>query len=158
MNTYEAMFLVDNRHANRDWDRVVDQAKEMVAKHGGRMLHCEKWGERKLAYPIKGNKRGTYLLAYFESEADAPNRVYREVELSETFLRGLVLAVGQLPKGVAPADTPPEEQTEAPAAETPAKEDAGSAEGTAAAEAPADTAKAEGAPDTPGAAEAPASG
>jgi len=99
LSIYEAMFLVDNRHANRDWERVVTQAKEMVTKHGGVVIRADKWGERKLAYPIKGNKRGTYLLVYFESDGDIPNRVYREVQLSETYLRALILEVEKAPEG-----------------------------------------------------------
>ena len=104
MKTYEGMFLVDNRHANRDWERVVSHVKESITKHGGEMVRYEKWGERKLAYPIKGHRRGTYLLAYFSAEADCVNRVYREVELSETLIRALILAIDSLPEGKAEAE------------------------------------------------------
>jgi len=115
LSIYEAMFLVDNRHANRDWDRVVAQAKEMVTKHGGVVIRADKWGERKLAYPIKGNKRGTYLLVYFESEGDVPNRVYREVQLSETYLRALILEVEKAPEGeLKPLADEPEVEEGAP--------------------------------------------
>jgi len=91
------MFLVDNRYANRDWDRVLSHVKEIIGKHGGEMIKCEKWGERKLAYPINGHKRGTYLLTYFRASGDAPNRIYRDVELSDTFLRAMILAIEREP-------------------------------------------------------------
>lgn len=120
MKTYEAMFLVDTRHANRDWDRVVDQVKEMVTKHGGEIVRCEKWGERKLAYPIAGNKRGVYLLVYFQADGETPNEVYREVELSETFLRALILAVDKTPEEIA-ADGAEAETPGTPGEEKPAE-------------------------------------
>jgi ribosomal protein S6 len=109
LKTYEGMFIVDNRHANRDWDRVVGHVTEIVVKHGGKMIRCEKWGERKLAYPILGHKRGTYLLAYFEGVEETVNRVYREVELSESLVRALILAIDKVPaagSSVAPAEPP----------------------------------------------------
>ena len=100
MSIYEGMFLVDNRHANRDWSRVVDVVKGLIAKHGGEAIRFEKWGERKLAYPIRGNKRGTYLLAYFEAEGEAPNAMYRDTQISfhDTFLRALILKVDAVPE------------------------------------------------------------
>lgn len=143
MSIYEGMFLVDNRHANRDWQRVVDLVETMVSRHGGRVIRCEKWGERKLAYPIRGNRRGTYLLAYFEADGEAPNAIYGDAQISfsDTFLRALILRV----------DAAPEEEPKKEAAaeqETPV--------GEAAAEKPAAPAAEEGAPQ-PEEAAAPAS-
>lgn len=142
MKTYEGMFLVDTRHANRDWDRVVAQVNEIVSKHGGRMIRCEKWGERKLAYPIAGNKRGVYLLTYFEADGEAANGVYREVELSETFLRALILAVDKAPDEILRGeDSPPDDEDEKEGADKPAsgaKEAPPEAPAKAASEAPAE--------------------
>lgn len=128
MSIYEGMFLVDNRHANRDWSRVVDIVKGLVTKHGGEVVRLEKWGERKLAYPIRGNKRGTYLLAYFTAEGEAPNAIYRDAQISfhDTFLRALILQVDAVPEEKkeekppvtavgAPTETAPAEDAKAPA-------------------------------------------
>jgi ribosomal protein S6 len=91
------MFLIDNRQANRDWDGSVDTLKGILSKHGASILRCEKWGERKLAYEIKGRRRGTFVLTYFEAEGDAVNNIYRDCELSELILRALVLTTKRLP-------------------------------------------------------------
>ena len=83
MRPYEGMFLLDNRQANRDWDRTVEQVKAILKKHGAELAWCQKWAERKLAYEIRHHRRGTYLLAYFQAEKEVPTRIYREVELND---------------------------------------------------------------------------
>jgi len=102
LKLYEGMFLLDNRQANRDWDGTLESLKNMITKHGAEILRCQKWGERRLAYEIKGRRRGTYVLAYFQADSDAVNRIYREVELSELVLRAMMLRIDALP----PEDQP----------------------------------------------------
>ena len=50
MKLYEAMFLLDNERANKDWDAAAAQVHEILERHGCRIVKSEKWGERKLAY------------------------------------------------------------------------------------------------------------
>lgn len=106
MSLYEAMFLLDNRQANRDWDGSLDSVKAIVTKHGGEIVRCEKWGERRLAYEIDGRRRGTYVLMYFNADGEAVNRIYRENELSELVLRALILKVKALPPEEVPEEKP----------------------------------------------------
>ena len=96
MSLYEGMFLMDNRQANRDWEGSLEKVKSILTKHGAEIVRCDKWGERKLAYEIKGRRRGTYVLAYFNATGTAANEVYRECELSEMFLRAMVIKVDKI--------------------------------------------------------------
>ncbi len=97
MSLYEGMFVLDNRQANRDWDGSLEKLKGIVEKHGAEMVRCEKWGERKLSYEINRRRRATYVLAHFQAEGQAVNRIYRECELSELILRALILKRKALP-------------------------------------------------------------
>ncbi len=97
MSLYEGMFLLDNRQANRDWEGSLESVKAVIEKHGGEILRCDKWGERRLAYEVEGRRRGTYVLAYFNAEGDAVNRIYHDCELSELILRVLMLQVSRMP-------------------------------------------------------------
>lgn len=107
MSLYEAMFLLDNRQANRDWDGSLESVKKIVAKHGGEIVRCEKWGERRLAYDMQGRRRGTYVLIYFNADGGTVNRVYRESELSELVIRVLMLKINAMPAEEKPAVTTP---------------------------------------------------
>lgn len=108
MSLYEGMFLMDNRQANRDWDACLEKVKGMVTKYGAKIERCEKWGERRLAYEIKGRRRGTYVLMFFTATGTAVTEIYRECELSDLMLRTLILKADAVPEGplVAPEDIP----------------------------------------------------
>lgn len=107
MSLYEGMFLMDNRQANRDWDSCLETLKSMISKHGGEVQRVDKWGERRLAYEIKGRRRGTYVLVYFTATGTAVTEVYRECELSELMLRALIIKVDKIPE-VTTFDTTPQ--------------------------------------------------
>jgi small subunit ribosomal protein S6 len=96
-NTYEGMFLLDNQAVRADWGRAKGAVTELLAKHGAKVVTARRWDERKLAYAIKGRTRGTYLLAYFESEAQALNTMRRDFDLDERVLRYLLLRAEGVP-------------------------------------------------------------
>jgi len=116
LSLYEGMFLLDNRQANRDWEGSLASVQSIVTKHGGTIVRSSKWGERRLAYEIKGRRRGTYLLLYFTAEGDAVNRIYREGELSDLILRQLILKISALPSEEKPAEERKQEAAAAPVA------------------------------------------
>lgn len=112
MTLYEGMFVIDNRQANRDWEGSLEGLKGILTKQGAEILRCEKWGDRKLAYEIKGRRRGTYVLTYFHASGEVVNRIYRAAELSDLLVRALILRVPALP----PEEPKRPATTEAPAA------------------------------------------
>ena len=62
-NVYEALFIFDTNKYARDVGGVSGQVAQIVQKHGGEMLANRLWEERRLAYPIDGQRKGTYWLA-----------------------------------------------------------------------------------------------
>lgn len=84
------MFVVDSNKARQDHDKVVEELNTVIQKGGGEVVNCDKWDERKLTYPIKHHKRGTYYLSHFRSDGDAIGRIERAAQLNETVLRVLL--------------------------------------------------------------------
>jgi len=100
MKLYEGMFLLDNQVVRADWNAVKTAVTGTLTKHGAKVLTARRWDERRLAYPIGGRKRGTYLLAYFEQDANGTQSVRRDLEIDERVLRYLIqTADGGLPEG-----------------------------------------------------------
>ncbi len=91
MKTYELMLIADPAIASKEWDRVEDEIQKTLTRYGATILSLKKWGERKLAYKLKRQQRGTYVLVYFQSPADGISKIVADLELSETILRALVL-------------------------------------------------------------------
>jgi len=65
INTYEGMFLFP-QSATADLGGASQHILDQLEKVGAEMIAFRKWDDRRLAYPIKGNKRGVYFLGYFK--------------------------------------------------------------------------------------------
>ena len=55
------------------------------------VLVLRKWDERKLAYPIRGQKRGVYVLAIFKARGTQIANIERDCNLSEQVTRCLII-------------------------------------------------------------------
>ena len=136
---YEGMFLVD---AAANWDGVMDAVNKTLSRANAEVISLRKWDERRLAYPIGQCNRGTYILSYFRAEPKAVTGIERDVVLSETLLRAMVLRADRIPQAIIDGETPAtrveREKSEAEAARA---EAIAQAEAKAQAEAEADTAE-----------------
>jgi small subunit ribosomal protein S6 len=92
---YEAMFLF-GPSATADLDGAVTLARTMIERHGGKTLLIKKWDERKLAYEVNAQKRGTYLIAYFTAPGNAVGPIERDVKLNEQVLRVMITKADHL--------------------------------------------------------------
>jgi len=95
MVVYEGMFILDPGRYSRDPGGVTQQLADLIAQHGGTVLAARLWDERKLAYPIKGQKKGVYWLTYFNMPSAGLVPFERQCEISEDILRRLVLRVDE---------------------------------------------------------------
>src|SRR4051794_4811170 len=88
-NQYEAMFLL-GASAAAEAEKSVQLIRSIIERHGGEVLVAKKWDERKLAYEIKKQKRGLYVITYFTAPGNAVTAIERDVNLSEDVLRVMV--------------------------------------------------------------------
>lgn len=92
---YEAMFLL-GQAAAIDLAGSVGHIKDNLTKNGATIVALKKWADRPLAYPIKKQKRGMYILCYFAAPTDKLGLIERAFNLSEIVLRHLVVKADQL--------------------------------------------------------------
>jgi len=86
---YEAMFLFGQATA-QDLEGALTLVRTIVERHEGQILHIKKWDERKLAYEIGKQKRGTYIICYFKAPSSSITPIERDVTLNDNVLRVLV--------------------------------------------------------------------
>ena len=91
MRLYEGMFLLDSGRAGKDWDGARTEVETILTKHGAEIVRSGRWDERKLAYEIKGHRRATYMLVYFQGLSETIDPVRRECALNDLVLRNLIL-------------------------------------------------------------------
>ncbi|MEX2220094.1 MAG: 30S ribosomal protein S6 [Phycisphaerales bacterium] len=88
--TYEAMFLI-GQAAAADLASAVEHIKEVLSRAHAEVIAMSKWDERRLAYEIKKQKRGLYILTYFTAPNTSLKQIERDCNLSEKVLRVLIL-------------------------------------------------------------------
>jgi len=95
LRKYEGMFLFDPVVIS-EWEGVQAELTRMLDRAGARVIALAKWDERRLAYEIRGRKRGIYALSYFEAEPSKIGDLERDVRLSEAALRCLIVRVDHM--------------------------------------------------------------
>ncbi len=92
-NVYEGMFILDSNRYGRDPEAVSSQVPAMIEKFGGEMLVSRLWEDRRLAYPIKGQRKGTYWLTYFRLDSNRLGDLRNQCHITEDILRELFLKI-----------------------------------------------------------------
>ncbi len=70
VNRYETVFILTPVLSDEQMKEAVNKFRGLIEKsEGAKIIHEEKWGLRKLAYPIQKKSTGFYHL--FEFEADS---------------------------------------------------------------------------------------
>jgi len=81
------MLLLDSNKYNGDPSGVVGQIHKILEKHGASIKASRPWDERRLAYPIRKHKKGTYYLLFFRGPASSIKAIQADFNLNETILR-----------------------------------------------------------------------
>lgn len=84
---YEGLFLVDQGAVASNFSGTLAHVQEMFDRAEAQVLAIRKWDERRLAHPVKNQKRGTYLLALFRVNPVQIANIERDCNLSEQVLR-----------------------------------------------------------------------
>ena len=96
INMYEGMFLFPQT-ATADMAAAVAHIESILSRADAELVSICKWDERRLAYDIKGNKRGLYFLTYFRADRSRISSIERDCNLSEELLRAMVVRADQVP-------------------------------------------------------------
>jgi small subunit ribosomal protein S6 len=93
MPLYECVFIARNDVTQQQVDAIVDQMAGIAAEQGGEVRKREYWGLRGLAYRIKKNRKGHYMLLGLSAEPPAMQEIERQLRLNEDVLRSMTIRV-----------------------------------------------------------------
>ncbi len=93
VNVYDGMFILDAGRYARDPEGISSYLTKVIKDEGGEILVSRLWEERRLAYPIKGQRKGVYWLVYFRIDGEKVATLRQKFSLSETILRFLFVRV-----------------------------------------------------------------
>ena len=128
-NSYECLFLLNANSYARNPAAAAKAIDGLIGTIDGEILASRLWKEQKLAYPVKGHRKGVYWLAYFKAESTKLVKFNRACKLNDMVLRHLAIKIDPrlvdplvaIAKGEVPTE-PAEPAGDEPKTEEPATE------------------------------------
>src|SRR5690242_12369389 len=102
MPLYENVFIARQDISGAQVDALADGFTQLVADNGGEVKKREYWGLRNLAYRIKKNRKGHYVLFNLDAPPAAVAEMERNMRLSEDVLRYQSVRVDAIEEGPSP--------------------------------------------------------
>lgn len=91
MNSYELLYIIDNEISDEAKENVIARISAVITDNGGSIENVDKWGTRKLAYPINYKSEGYYVLVNFAAQATLPAELERVMRITDSVIRFLVV-------------------------------------------------------------------
>ena len=107
MLQYELVFIADPTYTDEEVDELLKGYEQVVTAAGGRSLKVERWGRRRLAYPIRHHEEGMYVLMTLECPASLVKELDRRFRMNDRILRHMSVRVeSELQLGPSPMMKP----------------------------------------------------
>jgi small subunit ribosomal protein S6 len=91
LNNYEVLYILN---ADQDDEIISAQTEKfgaLVTSNGGEVLKVDKWGRRRLAYPIQFKNEGFYVLMNIKAAPELPAELERNFGISDEVMRYIVV-------------------------------------------------------------------
>jgi small subunit ribosomal protein S6 len=109
LRDYEVLYIV---RADLDDDKVQDAVKRvntLIERSGGTIERTNLWGKRKLAYEVKHQKEGSYVLQDFQLDPNRVPELESSLKITEEVLRHLIVRKPEKAAPVTAVAPPPAE-------------------------------------------------
>lgn len=90
MNKYEVMVIVKPAEEEAI-NAVVEKIEALIARVGGTVEKVDRWGKRRLAYPVKKFTDGNYVLVNFEADPAEIYEIDRVMKINDEILKHLIV-------------------------------------------------------------------
>ena len=91
LRDYELVLVINPELADEEFEAAIDNVSRFITGKGGVISDTERWGKRKLAYPIKHFMEGSYVLARFRLPPVFGKELEANLRISEAVLRHLLV-------------------------------------------------------------------
>lgn len=99
MPLYESTFVVRQDVSRADVTKLVETFSDIIAQGGGKVVKNEYWGLRNLAYRIKKNRKGHYVMLALDAPYEAVKELERNMGIHEDVIRTLTVRVDAIEEG-----------------------------------------------------------
>ena len=93
MTKYEMLYILDSALTDEEKEGIIKRLEDLVSKNGGVVEKTERWGNKKLQYPINYKSEGYYVLTTFEAEKTLVVEIKRIVGITDGIIRRLITKI-----------------------------------------------------------------
>ena len=87
MNKYECLYIIAQDVQEEAREAIIAKFKTMIEQKGGEIAGIDKWGMRKLAYPINYKNEGFYVLMNFSAKPEIIDEVSKLMNITDGLIR-----------------------------------------------------------------------
>jgi small subunit ribosomal protein S6 len=91
VEAYELMLMLDPELAEERQTEIVDRARQLLERDGGKVTGHDAWGRRRLAYEIDHKHEGVYHLVYFDAAPETLDELTRVLKITDGVMRHLAV-------------------------------------------------------------------
>ncbi len=109
LHLYDVLIIADPRLTEEEVAQLTTRLGESCTGLGGEVVSTENWGKRRLAYEIRKQREGIYVLLQIKAEPTPVREYERQLKLNESVLRFMTTRVVELRRraGAHPPEEPP---------------------------------------------------
>ena len=91
LRDYELVLILSPELTDETLNSTVEKTSQFITEKGGTVAEVQRWGKRKLAYPIKHHLEGNYVLVRFKIRPTLSKELEARLRISEEVLRHLLV-------------------------------------------------------------------
>ncbi|MDD2227377.1 MAG: 30S ribosomal protein S6 [Clostridia bacterium] len=92
MKKYELLYIISTNANETQREAIIEKFKKFIEDRKGIISGIDKWGIKKLAYPIKFKNEGFYVLMNFEAEPSVIKEMDSAMNITENVVRKMFVA------------------------------------------------------------------
>lgn len=91
VKNYESVLIINAALEEEQIETIISKIVENLKTSGAEIVEVDKWGRKRLAYPIQKSKSGYYLLLRYDAPADLISKFERTLRLDENIIRYITI-------------------------------------------------------------------
>ena len=95
LRDYELTVIINPNIAEDKLEASLNSISQFVTERGGTVSEIQRWGKRKLAYPIKHSLEGIYALAKLKLKPASGKELEANLRIAEDVLRHMLINAGE---------------------------------------------------------------
>jgi len=95
LRDYEAMVILNPALDEEKIGEVISRFEKLIQRNKGELQKVDRWGKRKLSYPIKKLDTGYYVVYYFKGEEAGVKELNRVFQISDEVVRHKIIKSGE---------------------------------------------------------------